>query len=451
MVRASGQSIGSELKGVREATPQRPAGSDSLSPRPPGLRGARPQVRGAAGGCPARPRGQTGQPPAARWRRSLLSPAHPVPPPRATRGRSRAAGPAPAHLGGARGHAPPGAGSGRGEPPSRPPGRGAPLTSAHGLGGLTRRGAPPPLPQPAARAAGRRGLHAAAAAAAAAASSASAAPLLPPRPPPPPVPPLRSRPPAPPLPCAPPSPKSGPRPAPPSPPGPGLHLPAGQPLPEPAPGHGPRRLPACAPGEARARGAGSAGPGAAGGGSWGAGTPRGALPARRSLYLRLEGRVARTVRPGCPRCTAPAGPEVWPRTGRGGEGGLVAAASRSRGARLAALPAWSAHPRRRDTAHTHRHTRRPPALRGELERLRGSPASRLRACECVRACNPPKPTGGIANPSVISVKSGGPSIRSTSPRTKRKNPSLFPSELKGVECSAGLATAPPGAPLVMTR
>ncbi|XP_078231526.1 uncharacterized protein LOC144582801 [Callithrix jacchus] len=170
-----------------------PKGQQSYAPADGGPRRVSPGDARARGGAsagqgrggksspsrPARRRGQTGHPPAA-GRRLSVPAARRVPPPRAALGpvpggqdrpqltwAALAAGLTPGKA--------PASGSPRPSPtPPRRPCPRAPLTSAHCPGSLTRRWAPPPLPQ-AGRAAGRRGLRAAAAAAAAAATAAAAA------------------------------------------------------------------------------------------------------------------------------------------------------------------------------------------------------------------------------------------------------------------------------------
>lgn len=258
---------------------------------------------------PARQRGQTGHPPAARRRHPV---ARRVPPPRSALGPTPGGRDRPrAHLGGARGRTGSGAGEGRREPPPCPPGPRAPLTSAHGPGGLTRRGAPPPLPQPG-RAAGRRGLRAAAAAAASPASAASPPLLLPSsrlsalR--------LRRRRPSAPAPARRPRQSPGPRPT-------RAAL--------ASPWSGPAARGSQPPGTARPgprlhpqppRGAGSGGPAAAGTPPR---RPPGAPP--RASALPPAGRTGGPAGAGCAAPKSGPGPEVRPRTGQWRRAGVGAA------------------------------------------------------------------------------------------------------------------------------
>lgn len=340
--------LGLNSKGSRRPAPQRPAGSDSLSPWPPGLQW-RVRRSGARWEVPSPPVRSNGSPP-----RGPLAPEPLSRPPGPTSARNAGAGagrsvPAPAHLGGVRGHAHPGRAPAAGRPrPARPapaphsPGRTASAASpGAGRRHLCRspprlRDAgdstplllpPPPLLHP---------------------QLVRLLLLLPPRSPPPPGPPLR-RSVAAPAPARRPRQSPGPRPAPPRPARAGLTPPG------PA-GRAARASPWARSSRPSLRAwAGSAGPGAAGGGRWGTGTPPRRpprAPGAGALYLWQEGRASRPVRPCCPRCTAPV-PKSGPGRGSGGElrsGQLPA--SRSRGTRLAALPAWSAHPRRDTDAHS---------------------------------------------------------------------------------------------------
>lgn len=259
-------------------------------------------------------------------------------------GRSGAVGAGSAHLGGARGRAhrrAPAAGSTR---PAHL--ASAPHSPAARPGGLTRRAAPSPLPQPG-RAAGRRGLRAAAAAA----SPASAAAAPPPRPSPPPASPPRghaaaaapgSHP------GAPPSPKSGSAPR--------LGRPylaparrrrcASQPLGPARPGSAPARRPPRGRRRARA-GAGSAGPGAAGGGG-----PAAAPPPRAGALPLLEGRAGGPALQ--PQRTSLA-PKSGPGRGSGGERVRAALFPIPRGP-AGRVPGSERAPSRATAAHLPTHT-----------------------------------------------------------------------------------------------
>ena len=130
-------------------------------------------------------------------------------------------------------------------------------------------------------------------------------------------------------------------------------------------------------------------------------------------------------------------------------------ASRCLGTPLAALPAPSAHPRRDTDAHSPDTHSRPLALGGELKQLWDSirpgagneGGTRARA---VRACVTHTHEEGISNKSEITIKSRGPSIRSTWLERRERILASFPlsfspaSELEGAKCSAGRATVSDG-------